>query len=84
MDCLILEIPGVPRGKNRNIQVFSLNGRNAKIVSDYAYLLNYNKFQKAQKRLCAAGKRAMFSLLRKCQKLNLPINIQLDLFEKCV
>ena len=26
----------------------------------------------------------MFSLIRKCRKLNLPISVQLELFEKCV
>ena len=76
------------RGKIRNIPVFTLNERNVEVVWDYAYLgvlFNFNnKFQKAQKRLCTAGNRAMFSLLKKCRKLNLPIDIQLDLFEKCV
>ena len=50
-----------------------MNGRKVEVVSDYAYLgvlFNYNnKFQIAQKSLCAAGNRAMFSLLRKCRKL---------------
>ena len=76
------------RGKIRNIPVFTLNGNNVEVVWDYAYLgvlFNYNnKFNKAQKRLCTAGNRAMFSLLKKCRKLNLPIDIQLELFEKCV
>ena len=76
------------RGKVRNIPSFSLNNMNVEVVPDYVYLgvlFNFNnKFLKAQKRLCLSGNRAMFSLLRKCRKLNLPIDIQLDLFEKCV
>ena len=76
------------RGKVRNIPSFSLNNMSVEVVFDYVYLgvlFNFNnKFIKAQKRLSLAGNRAMFSLLRKCRKLNLPIDLQLDLFEKCV
>ena len=47
--------------------------------------VNYkNKFKKAQELQFSLANRAMFSLLRKCRKLNLPLNIQLELFEKCV
>ena len=76
------------RGKIRNIPVFMLNDKNVEVVYDYAYLgilFNYNnKFNKAQKRLCIGDNRAMFSLLKKCRKLNLPLDIQLELFDKCV
>ena len=74
------------RGKIRNIPEFTLNSKNVEVVFDYTYLgvlFNYNNgFLKAQKRLCAADNRAMFSLIRKCRKLNLPIDVQLDIFEK--
>ena len=76
------------RGKIRNIPVFNLNGNNVEVVFSYTYLgvlFNYNnKFNEAQKNLCLSGNRAMFSLLKRCRKLHLPIDIQLDLFEKCV
>ena len=80
----------ISRGKIRNTPEFTLNCKTIEIVLDYTYLgvlfrPNYNNgFLKAQKRLCAADNRAMFSLIRKCRKLNLPIDVQLDLFEKCV
>ena len=46
---------------------------------------NYNnKFKKAQQLQFSLANRAMFSLLRKCRKLNLLLNIQLEPFEKCV
>ena len=76
------------KGKTRNIPAFSLDEQDVEVVWDYAYLgvlFNYNnKFQKAQRKQCTAGNRAMFSLLRKCRELNLPIDIQIELFEKCV
>ncbi|XP_070182616.1 uncharacterized protein [Littorina saxatilis] len=76
------------RGKIRNIPNFVLNGVPVQVVWDYVYLgvlFNYNnKFHNAMKRQCLIGNRAMFSLIRKCRKLNLPIDVQLDLFEKCV
>ena len=43
-----------------------------------------NKFKKAQQLQFLLANRAMFSLLRKCRQLNLPLDIQLELFEKCV
>ena len=76
------------RGRTRNIPVFFLNNINFEVLPDYVYLgvlFNFNnKYQKAQNRLCQAGNRAMFSLLKKCRKLNLPIDTQLDLFDKCI
>ena len=47
--------------------------------------INYNnKFKKAQQLQFLLANRAMFSLLRKCRQLNLPLDRQLELFEKCV
>ena len=74
------------RGKIRNIPDFNLNGNNVEVVFSYTYLgvlFNYNnKFNEAQKNLCLSGNRAMFSLLKRCRKLHLPIDIQLDLFRE--
>ena len=48
-------------------------------------LFNYNNsFKKAQKDRCKLANSAMFSLLRKCRKANFPLDIQLELFERCV
>ena len=76
------------RGKIRKIPKFNFNEETVDIVWDYKYMgvkFNYNnKFKKAQQLQFSFANRAMFSLLRKCRQLNLPLDIQLGLFEKCV
>ena len=60
--------------------------RKLDVVWDYKYLevkFNYNnKFEKAQQLQFLLANRAMFLLSRKCRQLNLPLHIQLELFEK--
>ena len=55
---------------------------------DFKYLglkFNYNnKFSVAQKELFDRASRAMFALVRRCRKLSLPLDIQVDLFDKTV
>ena len=67
---------------------FNFNDETVDVVWDYKYLgvkFNYNnKFKKAQQLEFLLASRAMFSLLRKCRQLNLPLDIQLELSEKCV
>ena len=47
--------------------------------------MNYNnKFHIAQRDLFSRALRAMFALLKKCSRLNLPLDIGLDLFDKTV
>ena len=76
------------RGKIRKMPKFNFNEETVDVVWDYKYLgvkFNYNnKFKKAQQLQFLLANRAMFSLLRKCRQLNLPLDIQLELFEKCV
>ena len=76
------------RGKIRKMLKFNFNEETVDVVWDYKYLgvkFNYNhKFEKAQQLQFSVANRAMFSLLRKCRQLNLPLDIQLELFEKCV
>ena len=76
------------RGKIRNLPKITFDNANIEIVFDYRYLgviFNYNnKFAKCIKDKCTSANRAMFSLLVKCRKLSLPLDIQIDLFEKCV
>ena len=76
------------RGKIRKMSKFNFNEETVDVVWDYKYLgvkFNYNnKFKKAQQLQFLLANRAMFLLLRKCRQLNLPLDIQLELFEKCV
>ena len=76
------------RGKVRDLPNFILNGTKLDIVYSYKYLgvhFNYNgKFTLAENDLCCKRSRAMFSLLRKCKQLQLPIDIQLQLFDVLV
>ena len=68
----------------RNQPNFVLNGNKLDIVYSYKYFVvhfNYNgKFTVAKNDLCCKGTRAMFSLC-KCKQLQLPIDIQLQLFK---
>ena len=46
---------------------------------------NYNnRFTKAQKHQCAAARKATFALLNQVRRLDLPIDIAIELFVKCV
>ena len=68
------------RGKIRNIPVFLFNGLNVEVVFNYKYLgtiFNYNNsFITAIKSQCNSGQKAVFSLIKKCRRLDLPIDIQ--------
>ena len=72
------------RGKIRNRPEFYFGENKLNVVDHYKNLgLNFNfngKFTVAKKELYDKGNRAMFSLLRKSRQLQLPIDIQLQLF----
>jgi hypothetical protein len=76
------------RGKVRKIPNFVLGTEKFEVTFEYKYLgtmFSYNnKFFRAIKCQYNAASRVMYALFRKCNKLNLPLDIQLDLFEKCV
>lgn len=76
------------RGKIKKKPVFTYGDHVLEIAEDYNYLgtlYNYNaKFQKAIKKQVDQGRRAMFGLIAKCKKLNLPIDIQIELFDQLV
>ena len=76
------------RGKIRKLPKFTYNGEDVEIVHEFQYLgikLNYNnKFTVAQKNFYDRASKVMFSLLRKSRKLLLPIDLQLDLFDKMI
>ena len=69
----------------RKFPDFILNERKLQIVYSYKYLdvhINYNgKLTVAKNELYCKGTRAMFSLLRKCKKLQFPVAIQPKLFD---
>ena len=76
------------RGKIRNLPRVFFKGEVLDVVFEYKYLgtvFNYNnKFTMSRKYQVTVANKAMFGLLRKCRKLDLPIDLQLDLFEKCI
>ena len=76
------------RGKVRRFPDFYLYGEKLEVVPSFTYLgllLNYNNDMKnAKTDLSIRGSRAMFSLLKKSNSLNIPIDVAIDLFDKTV
>ena len=76
------------RGKLRNLPTFTFNNNTVDVVFEYKYLgiiFNYNgNFNKAKKNLCDQATKAMYALITKARKLNLPVDIQLHLFDTLV
>lgn len=69
-------------------QKFQFGGEEVEIVSDYKYLgvilSRSGSFLKAKKYIADQANTALFSLLRKIRTLNLPIDMQIDLFNKII
>ena len=65
--------------------VFTYNGENIALVDDFVYLdvtFTHNvSFTKHKNHLLEQGRKAIFSVLRKIKKLNLPIDMQLQMFD---
>ena len=76
------------RGKIRKLPKLKLNNEVVDVAWEYSYLgilFNYNNtFNRAIHARCTAAAKALFSLLKKCRKLDLPLDLQVDLFEKLV
>ncbi len=76
------------RGKVRKKPTITYNDTPIEIVDDFTFLgslFNYNgKFNKARKRACDQASKAMFAVISKARKLNLPVDIQLHLFDSVV
>ena len=76
------------RGKVRVYKQFTFAGEEIEVVDDYIYLgvvFNYNNsFVKAVQKQLLLARKAMFSLQSKVQKLDLPIDIQLGLYDQLV
>ena len=76
------------RGKVRKHIKFAFDGTELEVVDQYTYLgvtFNYNNtFYKSIARQISQAKKAMFSLITKSRRLDVPIDITLDLFDKLV
>ena len=76
------------RGKVRKFPEFTACGEAIEVVDSFLYLglkLNHNnKMKIAQKDIYDRASRAMFALLKKCNTLNLPVDVILDLFNKTI
>jgi len=75
-------------GKVRNHPDFIYNDNILEVVNDYTYLgvtINYNGlFNKAVSKQIDQARRAMYGLISKARKLQLPIDIQCELFNQIV
>ena len=76
------------RGKVRKYGTFKFGDSEVQVVDDYIYLgttFNYrNDFKKAQIKQINQARRAMYSLIVKARKLKLPVDLELDLFDRLV
>ena len=76
------------QGKVKKHPVFLFGNDQLDVVSDYVYLgtkFNYNgSFNKAIAKQVNQAKRALYSLKTKALKLNLPVDIQCELFDKMI
>ena len=71
------------RGKVRNLPSFKYGEDNIEIVDDYVYLgttlYSNGKMDKAINKQVMQARRALFSMLTKCKKLELPIDQNCDI-----
>ena len=67
---------------------FTLDSNTIEIVNEYKYLgvlfSKNNSFVTTKKHIAEQGSRAMYSLLRKARNMQLPIDLQIELFNKLV
>lgn len=72
---------------NKNIQ-FKFQNETIEVVEQYKYLGIYlgrsGSYAVAKKHIAEQGNKALFALIRKTRNLNLPYDIQIDLFEKTI
>ena len=73
------------RGQVKRYPIFSYGDDIIEVVRDYVYLgvtMNYNnEFVKVMRKQLDQGRKSPFSMLIKCRKFKLPIDIQCKLFE---
>ena len=65
--------------------VFAFNGEVINNEDDFTYLgivfMSNGSFCKNKSKLVHQGRKALYSILKKSRKLNLPIDLQIDLFD---
>jgi hypothetical protein len=68
--------------------VFTLNNEILNVVDDFTYLgiifMHNGSFSKNRIKLLDQGRKAMYSMLKKCRSLGLPIDLQLKMFDMMV
>ena len=76
------------QGRRANTYQFKINMKEIEITKEYKYLGillgQSGSFLTSKKHIAEQGSKAMFSLLRKIKCLNLPFDVQIDLFNKIV
>ena len=76
------------RGKVRKLPKIYYDNSELDITTDFTYLgskFNYNnRSQKAQSAQVIQARRALFSLKNKCNDLDLPIDIEIELFDQMI
>ena len=76
------------RKRNKKYDKFTFGGKELEIVDQYTYLgvifSKNGKFHKARKHLCNQANKALFAVLQKGNKLNLPLDLQLKLFDEAI
>jgi hypothetical protein len=76
------------KGKIKKLPTFSFHGAKLDIEFDFIYLgctFNYNgRFSKAILKQLSQARCAMFSLITKVRRLNLPVDMQCELFDRLV
>lgn len=76
------------KGKIRKLPIIYYNNTKLEVKHSFCYLglnLNYNcKLKLAQKELLSKATKAMFGLISKSRKLNLPLDLQISLFDSVV
>ncbi|MCG8049047.1 MAG: reverse transcriptase family protein [Candidatus Thiodiazotropha endolucinida] len=67
---------------------FTFNGQNIDVIKEYKYLGIYfsrsGSFTAAKKHIAEQANKAVFSLLKNIKRLELPFDIQIDLFDKTI
>ena len=89
INCTKTKIVVFGRGRtNSSAYDFEFGGESIEVVDNYKYLgllFNYNgRFRVGELELKERASRAMYSLIGKCRKFDLPIDIQIELFNATV
>ena len=88
VNCSKTKIMILGRGKNTCREEFYMHNEKIERVEEYKYLgLWFNHrgdFKKAQAELLKQASRAMYSLVSKSRKLDLPVDLQIELFHSLV